>query len=581
MRTFRTIILENSYVRATLLPGLGGRIISLFDKRTGSEILRRHTAIEPQPCGRRGASVREGIQLFLDGQERLNALGNVSTQIEFATDDNADAVVWIAETFSGTGLSFHLKVSLPPDRAELRFEARVLNRWLRPQDYNGLLSVYLGDGKSDGNRVFSSDRNVGIAMYSDGLPFDGTEFRDGCLRYARFSETRSLAPRQVDAWSLTLVPMSGLGSLVGACREASVSLDSGVLRIQCTEQRLGHKLLLLTEDGQTLEAKVDLYPENLLEIPLNGLKPVSLVLKDPGKREILRLDGLQRSDEQRYSADREQRFSVEALERSRNFDRPLPDFADSVPGEPEDEPQQAPSNARTLQRFNASRVPRSNALTTTSPIIDLQRAAFDISTRHLVHTLLGMKALAEKRNFEACELFEQALMYNADDPLAWWAKALALRLSDEDNQAELLNAHYLAPMEPALRAESFLSQPISLDAASNPLLAPLEENPEEFIEVACLLIECGLFDQASRWIDEAIRHRDLPMLRYLMAYCLMKATKLNAEASDQIRLAAVTPIGPPFPFRDVERVAIDALREAFPGDERLITLAGYLASIDS
>ena len=100
-------------------------------------------------------------------------------------------------------------------------------------------------------------------------------------------------------------------------------------------------------------------------------------------------------------------------------------------------------------------------------------------------------------------------MYNADDPLLWWGKAVALRLAGEDNEQELLNAHFLAPLEPALRAESFLSQPINPDGAPSPLLASLAENPEEFIEVACLLIDCGLFDQASRWIDEALRHRDL------------------------------------------------------------------------
>ena len=146
MRTFRTIILENPYLRVVIVPGLGGRIVSILDKRTGTEILRRHPMIEPQGGGRRGAFVREGVQLSLDGQERLKTLGNVPTQIEHAPDDESDVAVWVAETFTGTGLSFHLRISLPPHRAELKLEARVLNRWLRPQPYNGALTLYLGDG---------------------------------------------------------------------------------------------------------------------------------------------------------------------------------------------------------------------------------------------------------------------------------------------------------------------------------------------------------------------------------------------------------------------------------------------------
>ncbi len=104
MRTFRTIILENPYLRAVVVPGLGGRIVSIFDKRTNTEILRRHPMIEPQGGGRRGAFVREGVQLSLDGQERLNSLGNVATQIEHAPDEDSDVAIWVAETFTGTGV---------------------------------------------------------------------------------------------------------------------------------------------------------------------------------------------------------------------------------------------------------------------------------------------------------------------------------------------------------------------------------------------------------------------------------------------------------------------------------------------
>ena len=38
-RSFRAILLENAYLRVTILPGLGGRILSIFDKRTVTEIL--------------------------------------------------------------------------------------------------------------------------------------------------------------------------------------------------------------------------------------------------------------------------------------------------------------------------------------------------------------------------------------------------------------------------------------------------------------------------------------------------------------------------------------------------------------
>jgi tetratricopeptide (TPR) repeat protein len=536
MRTFRTIILENAYLRATILPGLGGRIISLFDKRTGSEILRRHPMLEPQEGGRRGAFVREGVQFLIDGRERLNSLGNVATQIEHDPDGDSEAAVWLSETFSGTGVSFHLRISLPPDRAELRLEARVFNRWTRPQSYNGGIGIYLGAGSFDGTLFAAEERDIVVGLFPEDHIFDGADFKDGFLRVTRFPELRELAPHQVDSWTINLVPYSGLGGCLSATRDLGVSIVDGSLRLQVPQERLGHKMLMLTEDGQTLEAMVDLYPEHVFAIPLVRLKPIELVLKNPAKEEVFRTSVHVRTPEE---------------------ENLTPKLAD----EPVD------------------RVRLATNLGVSSDLTDLKRATFDLSTRHLAHTLLGLKALSESRFNDAGADFEQALNFNAEDPLLWWAKAVASRLSDLDNQEELLNAHYLAPLEPALRAESFLSQPISLDPEPNRLLAPLEENPEEFIEVACLLIEAGLFDQASRWLDEAIRHRDLPMLRYLTAYCLLAKTRLVAEASEQVRIASKSPVGPPFPFRDVERTAIHTLRDAFPTDANLAVFAGYLENV--
>jgi len=415
-------------------------------------------------------------------------------------------------------------------------EARVLNRWLRPQSYNGGIGIYLGEGTFDGSTFYSRDRNVGLAVFSDSQTFDGVDFSEGVVRFARFGASKPLTGRQVDSWSLRLVPLSGIGGCLGASSEAAASVEEGTLKIQVSEQRLGNKLLMLTEDSQTLEAIVDLYPEHVLEIPLGGLKPIEFVLRDPGKNEILRVSGNPTTYEPRPAI-----------------------ITDVVP---------------KRRREDGAH------LSTSTSVEDLMRATFEVSQRHLAFTILGLKALATQRHADAEAAFEQALNYNAEDPLLWWGKAVAARLDGKENEAEVLNAHYLAPLEPALRAESYLAQPISLDPEPNRLLAPLEENPEEFIEVACLLIEAGMHDQASRWLDEAIRHRDLPMLRYLMAYCLVVKTRLNAEASEQVRVAGKTPLVPPFPFRDLERTAILTLSETFPSDQRLAVLAGYVNTLD-
>lgn len=103
----------------------------------------------------------------------------------------------------------------------------------------------------------------------------------------------------------------------------------------------------------------------------------------------------------------------------------------------------------------------------------------------------------------------------------------------------------------------------------NPILLPLAENPENFIEVACLLIEMGVYGEATRWMDEAVRHKDLPMLRYLQAYCFLTGSRMAAEAAEQISNASRLGFSAPFPFRPVEKTALEALSARFPDDALL------------
>lgn len=288
------------------------------------------------------------------------------------------------------------------------------------------------------------------------------------------------------------------------------------LRLQVTDAKPGHKILLVTEDGQTLEAPADLHPEHTLEIPLGELRPQTIVLRDAGKRELLRWTSGEVSNGE---------FRI------------------------------ASSETLPLSVIDA-----------TSPEIDLRRACRHVETRYLAHTLLGYRALAAEDWGEAAEQFERALLYNADDHLVWWTKAVAERHrgEGEDERPELLNAHYLAPLEPVLRSEAFLSQSPAQGKEPSPLLNALEENPENFVEVAALLVEAGLLADAARWIDEALRHRDMGMLRTLYAYALLSGSRMRVEAAEHV--ASAGNLGePPYPFREVEWRAIRALREAQMG----------------
>ena len=119
------------------MPDLGGRILRILDKRSNREVFG-NSELKWHSGGARKAFIRDGISLFLGGGPRLNDAGPTDFMI-LPSDEEGEAGVWIGET-SQEDLSFHLRVGLEPDTAEILLEARIFNRRLSATHYNGGLA---------------------------------------------------------------------------------------------------------------------------------------------------------------------------------------------------------------------------------------------------------------------------------------------------------------------------------------------------------------------------------------------------------------------------------------------------------
>jgi hypothetical protein len=59
------------------------------------------------------------------------------------------------------------------------------------------------------------------------------------------------------------------------------------------------------------------------------------------------------------------------------------------------------------------------------------------------------------------------------------------------------------------------------------------------------------------------------MLHYFHAYCHLELGGKAFEAAREVQAAALAPIGPPFPWRALERKVLERLATEYPDDERL------------
>lgn len=526
LREFRSLVLENPYLAVTLVPDLGGRIIRLFDKRTQTDIFPFDGTISASEGGPRGMESWTGLQISTGFETRLNSLGTVATMPDYAEEEEAPSGVWWGE-LCGNGMSLNVRISLPANRAEVEIEVRAFNRSLEPVAYNGGLLVGVQGGfVAEDLWIFQGQ---GLRIHAPALRY--RSYSDSKLVAHRFNRQRSLEPHQLDSWTAKLTPFSGMEGIRHVSEDVAVFFDQSRLQVQAITPVPDAKLVLQTEAGQTLELTNDLYPENLLEIPLSDLSSPAqaLAVLDSNRLEIFR-SGSQ--EPKLSSATREQDEWI-------HWDGP----------------------------------------TSSWTVDQLEEATFSMRDRALAHLLLAQRHLRAKEYSAASQAFEQSLLFNAEDHLAWWGKAVSQRLQGEelDERPELLNAHFLAPLEPALRAESYLVNP-SQTKESSPILKPLMGTPEAFIEVACLLLEANLLEETAKWLDEALRHVDFPMLRYLLAFAYLSGSRMEVEAADQVAIASKKPVAPPYPYRALEGRALEALSKRFPGDASIRTYLDWLAS---
>lgn len=549
--SMRVVELSNPWIHAVMAPELGGRVLSLRAGGDGIDVLGELGRLEPYSSWSNGglehardAFLDRGIQLLAPVRSNVTmpSLSPVEALLS-PPEDEGEAASAVLGGLAGPGLGFHIVAEVAADRAELVLEARFLNRGLeRPLPYWAAWRACVPDAQPfrDANVLAAVQPQTGngVAFVFDPLEMRGREWDAGGLEIGRHPGGTLLGPRRADVFRVAVIPLEGMAGLYAADRELIAAVQGRRLRLRASAAIEGARVFVLV-GGRTLEAPLSMEAGSIEELELPG-EPEGLEVRSAEGTPLLRRHGA--SHPVGPSGTTPVPAGLAAL-------------ASPAPGSCEAAYLEGAS-LRTQGQDPSEALALASVAPDLRPLCLLQRA---------------MVELAAGRPQQASLAVEDALGFNAEDPLAWWLKAVADRLAGSEDAAgpELPNAHFLAPLEPALRAEAFLSQGPAPSAEPNPLLAPLAEMPDQALEVVAMTLDLGLWDEAMRLIEGLLRHREQPLLRYLLAYANLRATGMEVDVGGHLAAAGPQPVQPPYPWRSVELLALEALAEFAPGDARL------------
>jgi len=526
IKTFSLVRLENEWITVVLCPALGGRILQITPKGSpgGLELPKQLNVLEG---GTRGARCPEGIQWFAGRPDGASSMG--LREMSLLDDDEAPAVLF-HDFDASSHLSTYVKLELVPDSAMVRVSFRCTNRGLKDIPFSAGVTVppvfgepserFLAGGayrdpRSGGGVGVCGEQGVVVAIEPDQALVWRSD--DGPLRaHEVFSCAFELFPFQSE---LPVVSV-GRGMIIGS--------DQSRLEVSSATGQPEAIVLIRDAHGDPFEARAAIGPGSAFSSALAGS------LASPTELAV--------------------RTSTDFLASTRHHAVPLP----PAHGDPAMELTGVPGtwNLPTLHHLAKGR--------------DLGAVA---------RYALAANAASNGNWDEADGHLVEAINLNAECELLWWFRAAIARNRGSEAQEEdanLLNAHYLSPMDPLLRAEAFLGLGMSLSAEPNPMLSALHEFPDKVVEVACHYIRSGLYTDASRWIDESLRHAESYRLRVLQCWLLATRTRMEVEAMQHLAKIDIDAVGAPLPSDPVELLALMQLCERFPQQQALILLARYL-----
>jgi len=242
-RTYRAVFLQNEYVRLTILPDLGGRLLRWTDRTTGRQLLYANPVVKPTHWGYRGWWLATGGMewAFPTEEHGLNEYRPWDYQLLWN-----GVRVW--DTDDRTGMTVEVTVRLEAGSSRVSITPHITNPTDRPQPFqfwvNGMLTLSGLNAPSPDLTFVLPATQVIVHSTGDGsLPGAGGVMAwpvYGGRDFSRYTEWHS--------WLGVFAPQAADAGFAGAY---DLGTDQGIVRVAPAWVR-GVKIFCLGDLGAEL-----------------------------------------------------------------------------------------------------------------------------------------------------------------------------------------------------------------------------------------------------------------------------------------------------------------------------------------
>lgn len=124
-KTYRAIVLENEYLRATIIPSLGARLYSLYDKSSKHEVFYRNNVVKYALIGLRGAWISGGVEFNFPNGHTTDTVSPVSSR--FQKNPDGSASVFLGDVDQVSDMFWQVELTLRPGQRRLEEHVTLFN----------------------------------------------------------------------------------------------------------------------------------------------------------------------------------------------------------------------------------------------------------------------------------------------------------------------------------------------------------------------------------------------------------------------------------------------------------------------